>query len=153
MAGEHARQLVREAAVSDLADLPTTGTNVFTSRVSPLRPAEMPGLKVALREESSDFDTVGPSPKLQRTGRLLVEGWAQGGDGLEDKLDRMGAEVEAKIYAPGGALDPVLMNIGAVITSIDLPEPEEGNARRTGVIRMLFPVVYRTATDDPTTIS
>jgi hypothetical protein len=153
MAGEHARQLVREAAVSDLTGLTTTGTNVFTSRVSPLRPGEMPGLKVALREESSDFDTIGDAPTLARTGRLLVEGWAQGGDGLEDKLDRIAAEVEAKIYAPGGALDLLLMNIGAVITSIDLPEPEEGNARRTGVIRMLFPVVYRTAVSDPTNIA
>ncbi|CAN7585669.1 hypothetical protein LJR016_004316 [Devosia sp. LjRoot16] len=148
---DHARKQVRDAAVSDLTGLPTTGSKVFTSRVAPLAAGDMPGLKIAIREESAEWDTFG---KMARTGRLIVEGWLQGGDDIEDELDRVAAEVEAKIYADSGtpALSALLQNIGTPISSIDLPEPPEGTARRTGVIRMLFPVVYRTATDDPTSI-
>ncbi len=146
---DHARKQVRDAAVADLTGLTTTGTNVFTSRVAPLTTAEMPGLKIMLREESSDFDAIG---KLARTGRLIVEGWLQGGDDIEDALDQVAAEVETAIYGSTPMLDGLLQNIGAPITSIDLPEPDQAAARRTGVIRMMFPVVYRTATTDPTTI-
>lgn len=146
---DHARKQVRDAAVADLTGLTTTGARVFTSRVAPLTAAEMPGLKIMLREESSDFDAMG---KLARTGRLIVEGWLQGGDDIEDDLDQVAAEVEAAIYGSTPMLGGLLQNIGAPITSIDLPEPEKNAARRTGVIRMMFPVVYRTATTDPTTI-
>lgn len=145
----HARRQVRVAAVADLTGLPTTGPRVFTSRVAPLTKEEMPGLKIAIREETGDWDAFGT---LARTGRLIVEGWLQGNDDIEDRLDLLALEVERKIYAPGGELEALLQNIGPPTTSIDLPEPEEGNARRTGVVRMLFPVVYRTGTDDPTNI-
>ena len=79
------------------------------------------------------------------------EGRAQGGDGLEDLLDQIAAEVETQIYTAGEALDLLLMDIGAPTTEIDLPEPPEGVAARTGVIRMLFPVTYRSLVSDPTT--
>jgi hypothetical protein len=146
---DHARKQVREAAVTDLTGLPTTGAHVFTSRVSPLTATEMPGLKIMLREESGDFDAMGT---LARTGRLIIEGWLQGGDDIEDDLDQVASEVEAKIYGTTPNLEPLLMNIGSPITSIDVPETDEGVARRTGVVRMLFPLVYRTRTTDPTTI-
>lgn len=146
---DHARMQVREAAKTLLTGLATTGANVFTARVSPLTDDELPALKVMLRDETADWDAMG---KLVRTGRLVIEGWAQGGDGLEDKLDLIAAEVEAKIYQDGGALDALLQNIGAPTTSIDLPETPAGGARRTGVVRMLFPVMYRTAETNPTSI-
>lgn len=145
---DHARQQVREAAVTDLTGLVTTGSNVFTARVAPLGEAQMPGLKVMLRDETADWDATGT---LARTGRLVIEGWAQGGDGLEDTLDTIAAEVEAAIYG-GTELLALLMNLGAPTTSIDLPETAEGMARRTGVVRMMFPLIYRTAEGDATDI-
>lgn len=143
----HARQLIREAAVTDLTGLTTTGANVFTSRLSPLEEREMPGMYVMLRDEEGDWDAAGT---IARSGQLIVEAWAQGGDGLEDKLDTIAAEVEATIYAASGALAALLQNIGTPRTQVDIPQAEA--ARRTGVIRILFPVVYRTAEADPTTI-
>lgn len=146
---DHARQQVREAAVADLTGLVTTGANVFTGRVAPLAAAEMPGLRIALREETTEWDAMGT---MARTGRLIVEGWAQGGDGLEDTLDLIAAEVETALYGTTPDLQALLQNIGTPTTAIDLPEPEQGVARRTGVVRMMFPVVYRTAEGDPTDI-
>lgn len=147
---DHIRKQVRAAAVADLTGLATTGANVFTARVAPLTSAEMPGLVIMLRGETSQYDTQSP-PTIARDGRLVVEGRAQGGDGLEDLLDQIAAEVETQIYTAGEALDLLLMDIGAPTTEIDLPEPPEGVAARTGVIRMLFPVTYRSLASDPTT--
>lgn len=147
----HARQLVREAAVADLTGLTTTGANVFTSRVSPLLESEMPGMFVMLRDERADLEGQALGT-VARTGNLVIEAWAQGGDGLEDLLDTIAAEVETAIYGDTPELGGLLMNIGAPTTQTDLPASDE-NSRRTGIIRILFPVVYRTALSDPTTIS
>ena len=146
----HIRKQVRDAAVADLTGLATTGSNVFTARVAPLTSAEMPGLVVMLRAETSQHDTQSP-PTIARDGRLVVEGRAQGGDGLEDTLDQIAVEVETQIYTRAEALDLLLMDIDPLTTEIVLLEPSEGVAQRTGVIRMLFPVTYRTPLADPTT--
>ncbi len=148
---DHARKLVREAAKADLTGLPTTGVNVFTSRVSPLLTTEMPGMFIMLRDERGDLEEQALG-MLARTGQLVIEAWRQGADGLEDELDEIAAEVEAKIYGNTPTLAALLMNIGAPITQIEIPSGDD-NSRRTGIIRILFPVVYRTAISDPTTIS
>lgn len=145
---EHVRKAIRAAAKTDLTGLVTTGANVFTSRTSPLASTEMPGMYVMLRDEISDWDVAGT---IARTGDLIVEAWAEGGDGLEDKLDRIAAEVEAKIYAAAGTLMALLMNIGPPTTQMELPAGDDAS-RRIGIIRMRFPVTYRTQELDPTTI-
>ena len=146
---DHARKAVRDAAVTDLTGLATTGGNVFTSRVSALEADEMPGWYVMLRDETASEDAA--IGRFARNGDLVIEGWAAGGDGLEDKLDTMAAEAEAAIYAEDGALMTVLIDFGPPRTQVDMPGAEDG-ATRIGKIRILFPVTYRTAITDPTTI-
>lgn len=146
----HARQQVRAAVVTDLTGLTTTGSSVFTARVSALVSTELPAWLVSLRDEQAGFDVPGT---LSRSGQVVLEGVAEGGDGLEDKLDLMAAEAEAAIYDADGATMALLMNIGAPVTVIDLGDPENGQARRIGRIRLQIPVVYRTVTTDPTTIA
>lgn len=146
---EHVRKAIRAAAVTDLTGLATTGANVFTSRTAPLSSAEMPGMFVMLRDERAEWDVV--QGKIARTGDLIVEAWAEGGNGLEDKLDRIAAEVEAKIYSRSGTLYVQLMNIDAPTTQLDLPAGDDVS-RRIGIIRIRFPVTYRTQELDPTTI-
>lgn len=148
---DHARKQVRDAAVSDLTGLTMTGANVFTSRIAKLTTAQMPGLKVMLWDEVGDLGGQALGTMLRR-GRLVVEGWLQGGDDIEDDLDQMAAEIEARIYGATPALNALLMNIDAPTSAIDFPEPEEGVAKRFGRLRMLFPVEYRTRLADPTTI-
>lgn len=145
----HIRQQVREAAKVDFTGLQTTGLNVFTGRIAPIGKVDMPCLNILLLDEDSDWDSV---PNIARRGRLIVEGRAQAKpDELLNLLDTIAAEVETRAYAPGTTFAGLLQNIGAPTTQIDLPEPGEGNARPTGVIRILFPVTYRTAFTDPTT--
>lgn len=145
---DHVRKSIRDAAVTDLTGLATTGANVFTSRISPLDEDEMPGWYVMLRDENGDDG--GAIGSFERTGDLVLEGWAFGGDGLEDKLDTMAAEAEAALYAADSELRGKLMNFGPPRTQLDLPTDEA--ARRIGKVRILIPVTYRTAITDPTTI-
>lgn len=146
---DHARKQIRAAAVSDLTGLATTGANVFNARVKPIREEDMPCLNVFLLDETSDWDAQGT---LVRTGDLVVEGRTQGGDTLFDALDQIAAEVEAGIYAETPALSGLLHNIGTPRTQIELQDTQQGADRRTGIIRILFPVQYRTSQTDPTTI-
>ncbi len=153
MSEHHIRHQIREAARADLTGLPTTGPRVWTARVRRLVPAEMPGLIIRILDEDAAWDAMGA---IARNGRLLVEGYAPGNDGLEDVLDTIGLEVETAIYAAPPALGPLLMNIDPPATQIRIEEPEAGAdgramARRTGTIRMLFGVTYRTPEGDPST--
>lgn len=143
---DHIRKQIRDAAVTDLTGLATTGAHVFTGRFGPLAASELPGWLVRLHEEQGDFGAIG---KIERNGNLLLEGVAQGSD-VEDVLDTMAAEAEAALYAANGTMRALLMNIGAPITAIELPEPGEGAVSATGRIRMLIPLTYRTAEGVPT---
>lgn len=146
---DHVRKQVRAAAVSDLTGLSTTGANVFNARVKPIREQDMPCLNVFLLDESSDWDAQGT---MVRTGDLVVEGRTQGGDDLFDLLDAIAAEVETAIYAETPELEGLLHNIGTPRTQIELQDTQQGADRRTGIIRILFPVQYRTGQKDPTAI-
>jgi hypothetical protein len=144
----HIRKQVRDAAKADLTGLPITGANVFSGRVSGIGQEELPCLNIFILDEDAAFDSV---PNIARTGRLVVEGRAQGNDELIDTLDQIAAEVEARAYGSTPALNDLLQNIDAPRTQIELLEPAQGVARRTGIIRILIPVTYRTAISDPTT--
>lgn len=146
---DHARKQIRAAAVSDLTGLSTTGANVFNARVKPIREQDMPCLNVFLLDENSDWDAQGT---MLRTGDLVIEGRTQGGDDLFDMLDVIAAEVETAIYAETPALSELLHNIGTPRTQIELQDTQQGADRRTGIIRILFPVQYRTSQSDPTTL-
>lgn len=147
---DHARKQVRAAAKTTITGLTTTGANVFSSRVSKLTEAEMPGWYVMLRDERGDDD--GRLNAFERNGQLVLEGWAAGGDTLEDKLDTMAAEAETAIYAAGSALMALIMNFGAPTTQVEMPQPGDDGELRIGIIRILIPVTYRTSITDPTTI-
>lgn len=146
---DHARRAVRDAAVTDLTGLATTGANVFASRLSPLEESETPGWYVMLRDEdASESGTIGT---FERQGQLVIEGWAIGSDGLEDLLDTMAAEAEAALYAADGTMMALLHNFGAPRTQQDMPATGTAG-QATGKIRLLIPVTYRTAIADPTTL-
>jgi len=143
---DHIRKQIRDAAKADLTGLATTGARAFTGRFGPLDVAEMPGWIVRLHEEQANWGAMGT---LERNGSLVIEGFAHG-TAVEDTLDAMAAEAEVVLYAPGGTMRALTMNMGTPITAIELPEPEGGAVTATGRIRMLIPLTYRTAEGVPT---
>lgn len=146
---DHARKQVRAAVVSCLTGLTTTGARVYTDRVAPLTELALPGWSVRVRDETAEFDAMGI---IRRTGRVVIEGAAQLGDGLEDLLDQMAVEAETALMAPNGALQQLVQIVGPPATQIEVPDGEKGVARRTGRIGIAFEVGYRTPEGDPTTI-
>ena len=98
----HARTQIRAAFAAALRDLPTTGARVFTARTWPLDPKERPGLVVTIPGETIDPSTIG-DVKLDRQATVLVIGYDDGAD-VEDRLDRIAAEVEAAVAAGVGRI-------------------------------------------------
>ena len=147
----HIRKQVREAAKMVFTGLSLGGepVKVFSGRVAPIGKDDMPCINMLLLDESSDWDA---APNIARNGRLIAEGRVIGRkDDLLDDLDELAALIEARAYAADTTFDGLLQNIGTPTTQIDLPEPDQGNAQGVGVIRILFPVTYRTPFDNPTT--
>jgi hypothetical protein len=148
---DHIRKQVREAAKTALTGLATTGSNVFSGRISQLRDSEMPGLLVYLNFEDGQADASGT---MRRDGQLRIEGVARGGDELIDLLDQIAAEVEVAIFG-NAALAALLMAPppDPPNTRIAIDEPAEGAAKRTGSVVVAFPIRYRTLMSDPTTLA
>lgn len=141
----HIRTQVRAAAVSALSALTTTATRVFTGRPYPLQASERPGLVVEVLAERVEVVAMNADPTLLRTLQLTVIGYTEGDD-IEDRLDVIGAEVEAALGANptlgGVALDTTL-------SAVDLDVDSEGT-KRQGEIRMTFMVMTRTTRAVPT---
>ncbi len=93
----HARQQLRDAVVTAVTGLATTGTSVFTGRVYPMQESELPALVVNTIAESAepqtlDFDTV-----VLRTVTVEIRGHARATADLADVLDGIAEEVETAL--------------------------------------------------------
>ena len=54
----HVRKQIRDAVITALTGLSTTGSNVFRSRIYPLESNKIPGLCVFSKSEATTFDTL-----------------------------------------------------------------------------------------------
>jgi hypothetical protein len=143
----HFRTTIRDKAAALLTGLATTGSHVYSGRVAPLTPQEMPGLVIVPAQESADHGAYSSGKTAERVLQLIIIGEAAGNEGLFDVLDGIAGEVEAALFAEARE------NLDGLAVWIDPPATEmtvngEGD-RRIGTVRMAFPVHYRTALADP----
>ena len=141
------RQQIRERIVVLCQGLTTTGNRVFDSRVYNFSQTTLPALAVYALSENSERDAFQSTDGLARTVDVMVEGYTQQTEELEDTLDTISAEVETAVAADptlnGKAKDTFLSNTEISLTGEgDLP---------MGVIRMTWTVSYRTKTTLPET--
>jgi len=145
----HARKQIRDAAVTALTGLTTTGARVYPSRAVPVQEDRLPALLVYTREETSGVDTIGGagSRGLQRICSLRVEGICQSIADLDDQADDIAAEVETALAA-----DPSLGGLAKdlQLTQTEIGFTDEGGQPIAGV-RMIFAVQYRTRERAPST--
>jgi len=87
----HVRQSIRDNITTTLTGLPSTGSNVYQTRVYPIAPDKLPGIAVYTRSESSDYLTVTIPRTLVRTLTVSVEAYVQGSD---NDLDAISASIE-----------------------------------------------------------
>lgn len=141
----HARQKIRDQAVTELTGLATTGSRVYPSRIYPLQEAELPALLVyAHEEESEPFNLDLDGRILERSLTLTVTGVAQATSGIEDTLDQIAAEVEAALGL--SMLNGLAADLYLAGTRLELSG--EGD-QPTGSIHLDWRVLYRTMEKDP----
>lgn len=97
----HKRQAIRDAFVAAVTGLPTTGNNVFASRVYPLDQSSLPALVIYTRRETSNPETITPPRTYIREVTISCEAYVRGVDGYDDEIDTIAAEVENALYAAG----------------------------------------------------
>lgn len=95
----HARKQVRDALVTAITGLTTTGSRVYRHRYYPLAEANLPGLIVYTEEESQDYLTVGSDRTIQHTLSLRVEAFVKATTNYDDVLDQINLEVSDAIFA------------------------------------------------------
>lgn len=134
----HLRRQIREAVSTTVTGLATTGARVFQSRIYPLQTAELPGLLVYTRNESSAVIGVNPGRQVERVLQLIVEGVAKATVDLDDMLDQIAKEVESALALMPTALRLLVKDIFLRTTEIAI-EPGE---KPTGRIRMTYQLDY-----------
>ena len=142
----HVRQQIREAFGTACTGLTTTGSNVFQSRSYPLETADLPGVCIYSKNETSqDLEMGGAGRLITRTLSILVEGYARSASNLDDTLDTISAECEIAI-AGSSAIDALVTDLQLSLLKLN----GEGD-REIGRATLEYSVVYTTAFNDPET--
>lgn len=141
----HLRRQIREAAAALVTGLTTTGARVYQSRIYPLQDAELPGLLVYTKDETSERVTVHRPSIFQRNVELVVEGYAKALSDLDDTLDGIAQQVEVAIAGDPG------FSGKAKTTTLRSTEVEmqDGAEKPIGMVRLVYDVVYFAREDSP----
>lgn len=144
----HIRKSIRDAIVTVVTGLTTTGVNVFASRIRPVEQSKLPCLLVYATDESIDL----ADGTLAAPGRDLIiriSGIVEANTSLDDTLDTIAEEVETALGADvtqGG----FSISTDLSTTTIELLDESE---KQVGVIHLDYLINYRTPYGDPTTVS
>jgi len=137
----HKRESIRNAVVSALSGLSTTGSKVYASRVYPLEGGNLPGLLIYTIEEESEIRSISGSVSLLRRLSLVVEGNVKDTGGtIDNKLDDIAEEVEAAINADI-TLDDNVQLVHLASTEIEFNADTD---KPVGTIKMLYIIEYIT---------
>jgi len=141
----HLRKRIRDAVVTALTGLASTGPRVYPTRVYPIQPGALPALCVYTLSEASEVHSMGPDRALLRQLDLVVQAVAKVNDTLDDTLDQICLEVEGAI---GTA--PTLGGLcyDCTLASTRITVEGEGE-KETGSAVMVFSLRYRSRAADP----
>lgn len=106
----HIRKQIRDALVTALTGLTTTGSRVYRSRVYPLESAKLPGLCIYTKSEEVINSTLTRPRTQTRQLEAAVEAYLMANTNFDDTLDTMAVEVEEAIYS-NAALNALVKQI------------------------------------------
>lgn len=142
----HVRTQIRDAFVSRLTGLATTGARCYGSRLRPPAAVE-PFLLVFIGDEDSDT-TVGGEVRERRAQLVVVAVAKEQGD-MEDRLDQILLEVEIAVAtAADQTFGGLIKAIGAPSVS---PDVSDGLEKPVGINEIRYPITYYTAATNPAT--
>ena len=142
----HLRKQIRDALVTRLTGLATTGASVFGRRIRPTL-AVPPFLLVYLGDDSGELLTVDDSRCEQHSADLVIEAYAKDTADMEDLLDQMALEVQTQIATtPDLTFGALIKDIGAPRISPDIDVSLE---KPCGLNRITYPITYFIAGSNP----
>jgi len=144
----HLHKQIRDAIVTALTGLTTTGSRVYANRLMPLPDVLSPSLLITLDEESAIPLTFTANPIYERTLSLSVAAVAKATSALDDTLDQISKEVEAAL-AGGITLSGRRLDFTYAGMSFD----DEQSDKPVGIKRMSFNLVYSSAANAPDVLS
>lgn len=95
----HLRQLIRSNIVTTVTGLATTGSRVYQTRIYPLEQSKLPGLCVYTRSETTEYTTISPPRRQERTLDVVIEIYASATTNLDNTLDTVSAQIEEALAA------------------------------------------------------
>ena len=140
----HVRKQIRDAVITALTGLTTTGSNVFRSRIYPLESNKIPGLCVFSKSEATTFDTLTRPRSINRVLEIGVEAYVKATSDYDNTLDTIAVEVEEAI-----ASDVTLGSLAkdTQVTSFEADFSGEGE-QPVSIGRFTVEVIYRTLEND-----
>ena len=90
----HAHKQIRDAVVTAVTGLVTTGANVFANRLYSLADVSLPALRIRLGQEDATPQSIHAPHVQERVLRLVVEVCAKSDTALADSIDQISKEVE-----------------------------------------------------------
>ena len=90
----HLRQLIRSNIVTTVTGLTTTGSRVYQTRIYPLEQSKLPGLCVYTRSETTEYTTISPPRRQERSLEVVIEIYAMATTNLDNTLDTVAAQIE-----------------------------------------------------------
>ena len=140
----HVRKQIRDAVITTLTGLSTTGSNVFRSRIYPLESNKIPGLCVFSKSEAKTFDTLTRPRSINRVLEIGVEAYVKATSDYDNTLDTIAVEVEEAI-----ASDVTLGSLAkdTQVTSFEADFSGEGE-QPVAIGRFTVEVIYRTLEND-----
>ena len=134
----HKRQSIRERVASTLTGLPTTGSNVFQSRVYPIENTKLPCLLIYTREETSEPLTTNPPRAIEKVLSLVVEGYVKANTNFDDTIDTICEEVEEALFTDRLIND---LALDSFLVNTDISYNGEGD-NPLGIVVMTFQITY-----------
>jgi hypothetical protein len=140
----HLHKQIRDAIVTALTGLTTTGARVYANRLMPLPDATQPALLITLDDETASPLTLGANPICERELRLSVAAVVKATSALDDTLDQISKEVEVAL-ANGVTLSGRRLDFTYTGMSFD----DEQSDKPVGIKRMSFTVPFTAAANAP----
>ena len=142
---DHLRKQIREAVVTLVTGLTTTGANVSDSRVYAVEQANTPALLVYPGNEAVEVDTLTPPRGQTRTLEIIIEGIVRDISEPEDTLDLIAKEVEVAMGA-----DITVGGLAKFANLIQIETRLDGQGDKPlGNIALTYDITYRVAETAP----
>lgn len=139
----HVRKQLRDAVVTAVTGLATTGTHVHGWRVYALQEAdELPALSVYVTDEEASRITIHAPAVVERRVTVHVQGVAKASSSVEDTLDTIAKEVEVAL-ASGVVIGSTTVPLEYTGCEVDIARGD----KPIGMVDLRFSaVIHNTAT-------